>query len=148
MDLFAAYGIRPKIWSFAISVKYPSYGNLFGRIFTTVPCRFTIATFLLVHCLHLGHVLYAESVSLTKFYLLFLRNDINVQSKPKSIGISQVPRAHYLGRNGRFSVTGERMGAIVHDAFVIVADAIISDGAVVVFVEVMLLTCKRSTRFI
>jgi len=68
-----SYRIRPK---FAISVKYPSYGSLFGRIFTAVPCRLTIATFLLVHCLHLGHILYAESVSLTKFYLLFLRNDI------------------------------------------------------------------------
>jgi len=65
------------------------------------------------------------------------------QTEINSIRISQVPRAHYLRRNGRFSVTGERMGAIVHDAFVIVADAIIGNGAVVVFVEVMLLTCKQ-----
>lgn len=124
-------------------IEYPFCRNIFGRIrIAAVFFWLTIATLLFIHCLYFGHVLFAESVSLTKLHLLFLRNSINIESKPKSIGILRVPHNHYLRRNSRFSIPRERVGAIVHDTLVIIADTIIGDSAIVILVEVMLLTCK------
>ena len=105
----------------------------------------SIITLVFIHCLHLGHILFTESFSLTKLHLLFLRKSINIESKSKSIGI--LPHDYYLRRNSRFSILGERVGAVVHDTLVIIADTIISDSAIVIFIEVMLLTCKSSLKF-
>lgn len=109
----------------------------------------SIVTLFFIHCLHLGHVLFTESVSLTKLHLLFLRKsiNINVESKPKSIGILRVPHDYYLRCNSRFSILGERVGAVVHDTLVIIVNTIIGDSAIVIFIEVMLLTCKSSLKF-
>lgn len=67
-------------------IEYPSYRNVFGRMrrIAVIFLRI-IVTLLFIHCLHFGYVLFAESVSLTKFYLLFLRNGINIGSKPSCI---------------------------------------------------------------
>lgn len=56
-----------------------------------------------------------------------------------------MPYNCYLWRNSRFSISGERMGTIVHDALVIVTDAIVGDSAIIVLVEVMLPTCESLT---
>ena len=58
-----------------------------------------------------------------------------------------MPHDYYLRCNSRFSILGERVGAVVHDTLVIIADTIIGDSAIVIFVEVMLLTCKSSLKF-
>jgi len=39
------------------------------------------------------------------------------------------------------------VGAVVHDTLVIIADTIIGDSAIIIFVEVMFLTCKKSLKF-
>lgn len=57
-----------------------------------------------------------------------------------------MPHDHYLRRNSRFSIPRECVGAIVHDTLVIIADTIIGDGAIVILVEVMILTCKSSLK--
>lgn len=65
----------------ACLIEWPSYGDLFGRITTASSSRVATIALLFVHSLHLGYVLFTESVPLTKFYLLFLRNGVNIASK-------------------------------------------------------------------
>lgn len=151
MLIYPYFIIYCGIWLFknANLIEYPSYRNLFRKIrrIAAVSFWFTIATLLFIHCLYFGHILFAESVSLTKFHLLFLRNSVNIENKPKSIGILRVLYDDYLRCNSRFSISRERVGAIVHDTLVIIADTIIGDSAIVILVEVMLLTCISSLKF-